>query len=948
MTTQTIRARADYLDDSREKTARQPLPVLDIAVGFVIFALALALRYWYVFQEPHINVASVSDASEFLRNTQAMLNLAALPTTFLPDAVNALTSANASPEQLAQIKQSLSPLKGLYISGPIIPLCIAFTYLVSMTPFSFANCTPPLVGNIIVSALTCVFFALTANHAFDKKTGALTGILCAIYPAFIINSARLYCETLAAFLLSVVCYLTVRAFAKELSAKDTAISAILTGMFAACLQFTRSITVFISLALIPIMLLQQGLRKGLLALPLFLFGFALIALPWLGLQQLTFGSAGLVVDRVGHYNFFMGNHVDGAGFVSFPYEDGTDVEKRSLPQLAKEAISRSPSRWLHLMLQDKPLRLFKMPWNDFRAPLGPIDFRWQSIIHQLILLLASIGGVLALVVGAAATDKRGMGMLLRRTNPVTPAKIFLLSIIALHCAYLFFITVPRYNLTVMPVIIIFAAAGLTGLVALARERGGFTTTLGIIVSGLFLFAVASIPLAAFVQLFGAKQVFACLVLQCTLKFFAIASLAFCLWQSISTFTAEAKRTGSVAPPRAGALLGRGLVVGLFGVAVLTLVLPARGHGRWDEWQAPLTAGRSAEQRLVLPQRISSDLANQARSIYLLVDTNSADSAQGLRIKVNGQALDAPVIAGNSLIDQNDFTMFMNIPTGGFMREGEWIFRCLTAPSGIQNADLRQWFIVPVPAELVAGKKEVTVDIVSNRGDEAAPIVFGNYGSKLGKSVIPGVNVYSWEKTFFGVENDRGFCDTRYDARLTDDQSVPQLKDLSGALGMQSGRFNIRLLVDTPEQSQKVVTTPQQIAAVTAGELRLSKLLPPSKVTMDTLPAFGPDDWWLVRVRGEARRRTGNGHVAFDVKASDGSTFYQSPWAGTLSVGQNWRTFDMAVPIMPGKLKNMATSSISCQLTAKDGDVPSDTELQNVQMELLQLPTNPIARGYEVF
>jgi hypothetical protein len=946
MTTQTQRARQDY--DILSKPQRK-WPVLEATALTVIFALALALRYWFVFLAPHINIASVSDASEFLRNAEAMLNLRSLPTTFLPEAWQALTSGTATPEQLAQLKQQLSPLQGLYISGPIIPIFFAATYVMAFTQFSFANCTPPLVGNIILSALTCVFFALTAGYAFDKKTGFLAGLLCAFYPALIINSGRLYCETLAAFLLSVVCFFTVRGFSKELSVKDTVLSAFLNGIFAAFLQFSRSITVFVSLALLPIVLFQQGLRKGLLALPLFLFGFALIALPWLGLQQLTFGSAGLVVDRVGNYNFFMGNHVDGAGFVSFPYEDGAGIEKRPLTQLAKEAVSRSPSRWLHLMLQDKPLRLFKMPWNDFRMPLGPIDFRWQAIIHQILLLLAAIAVPLAFVTSGGATAQGGNRQpLLRPTNAVTPAKIFLLSIVALHLAYLFFITVPRYNLTVVPIVLIFAAAGVTGLVGLVLQRGGAATAVGIVLSAVLLFAISNIPLAAFVQLLGARQVVLALTLQCTLKFFALSSLAFCLWQSVSTFSAEAKRTQSIAPSRAGMFIGRFAVGTMFLVAVATLVVPARANGRWDEWAAPLTAGRTAEQHLVLPARIVLDLAEEARTAYLLVDTDDAQSAQSLRIKVNGHTLDAPVVAGNSLVDQQDFGMYINLPGGGFMREGERIFDCLTAPSGISNADLRQWFFVPVPTQVLSGQKDVVVNIANAREEEdTAPVVYGNYSSKRGKSVIPGIDKYSWEKTFFGVENQRGFCDTRYDTKLADDSSVPQTKDMSGTLGLQSGRYNVRLLVDRADRT-KLISVPQLVETTPVGDARLSKSLPPFAITTTAMPFFDDTDYWFVRVRGEARRVSGAGDVSMSVKASDGNNFYQSPWTGTLPVGQSWRKFDSAVPVAPGKLKDMQPTAITCTMTAKDLGVAADTEFKNVQMEIWHLPNNPLTPGYEVF
>ena len=117
----------------------------------------------------------------------------------------------------------------------------------------------PVFSQCLISALTCLFIGLTASRTFSKGTGYIAALLAAVYPAFILNSGRLYSETFAAFLLSVLCYLTVRNLHDQCDTAEMFRSSIVLGFTAACLQFTRSVMVVLTIVLIPITLWQQGL-----------------------------------------------------------------------------------------------------------------------------------------------------------------------------------------------------------------------------------------------------------------------------------------------------------------------------------------------------------------------------------------------------------------------------------------------------------------------------------------------------------------------------------------------------------------------------------------------------------------------------------------------------------------------------------------------------------------
>ncbi len=90
----------------------------------------------------------------------------------------------------------------------------------------------------------------------------------------------------------------------------------------------------------------------------------LVLIPWLFAQKAIFNKASLVVDRVGNYNLFVGTRPDISGWLSYPYPDGTGVEKRSAISVLAANVKQSPSRFAKLML-DKPYRLGKISRNDF-------------------------------------------------------------------------------------------------------------------------------------------------------------------------------------------------------------------------------------------------------------------------------------------------------------------------------------------------------------------------------------------------------------------------------------------------------------------------------------------------------------------------------------------------------------------------------------------------------
>src|SRR5262249_48186724 len=155
------------------------------------------IRIWFNFFASHVNCYASCDASEYLRNAVALGQfLAQLPVVF-KDALACL-AGSASPQAAESVRSFVTPLNDFYISGPVFPAFLLGCFLLTGTPPGTDAWMAPLAVQSLLSAFTCIFIALAAEHAFERKVGYAAGIMSVIYPAFIVNSGRLYTETFAA------------------------------------------------------------------------------------------------------------------------------------------------------------------------------------------------------------------------------------------------------------------------------------------------------------------------------------------------------------------------------------------------------------------------------------------------------------------------------------------------------------------------------------------------------------------------------------------------------------------------------------------------------------------------------------------------------------------------------------------------------------------------------
>lgn len=863
-----------------------------------VYLLALSIRFWFNFQTPHINAYGACDASEYLRNATVLNSLRSLTPSFWQDTLACLFGQS---NQAAQdsVRASLACLNELKISSPVFPCFLLAVFQLAGMPFDAGNWMLMLAAQSFISALTCVLIAHTAYLVWDRKIGFTAGLLSAIYPGFIVNSGRLYSETFAVFLMSLLVWLAVKDFHTHKATNQNkfawAACQILKGATAICLQLTRSIMIVLTAALIPITILtywRSNKAKAAAAIALMVLGCASIAVPWLALQKLAFGTSTLVVDRVGHYNFFTGNNVETQGWLSVPYPDGRGIEKKSLFSLWQEEFKKSPSGWLRLM-QDKLPRLLKFPWNDFRTPIGPFSACQQITIHQIILLLSTIGIALSL-----------FGNVLQRSNRIQlVARLAIFSLAAYQLVYCFFITVPRYNIAIMPLIAMFAAAGLLSLIRLTKNTQSRKTAISVTA-----FAAAfSISQGDFSPI-TIPPIFLILTKAILLFAFVIA-----LWQATHWLDE-------------GKLKARILLIVLTAICFVPVCLPVRAHGRMFEWQQTIT-NTSIRQIIELTKEDLSNL--QSKNCYLLIDADGQDQLlNNASISINGKHLAGPFIP--SLAFANDLSHVVPVGVNTFAFEQEYIFDCLTKEAVTSNANLRQWFLLPIPRSILSQSgTQLKVEITA----KDKPLTFyGSLPSHKNIVKIPSLTRYSWEKAFYGVENTHGLTDTRYDQSI----KLPHLK----------GRMlNIFLLSDdVPNGQDQVVSLTSKTSAGDDVELKL--------------PEYDNDEIWLIRLTGEAHGNQSQAETTLSIQCRDknSTTTYQSPWCQRLlSPGKNWHKFDCIFPLKPSTLPGTAVRlhgrflGRSTLLAHKIGqqDTPP-AEVRNLTAQVLHFPTIPAEGNYKLY
>lgn len=801
--------------------------------ALAIFLIALLVRLWFNFGTEHVNAFNNADASEYLRYATALSKLNWLHPVYGPE------------------------WKEFVISGPAFPFALWLFNFLSFQPYSAANFITPLILQSIVSAGICSFSYLTALRLFGKNPATFTAIASVIYPAFIVNSGRLYSEVFATFLLSVALWLYASAQRQPVNQKLKQAPSWLIyfalGITVTLLQLTRSAMLLFSVFTAGFVLLAplfesqnialengtgrsrtQQIKRGATHLAAFLLGFAMVTAPWLVFEKSAFNRTNLVVDRTGNYNLFIGTATKIQGFLSYPYPDGAGIQAKSFGTLIKEAYRERPGAFVKLML-DKPARLFKFPWNDYRTPIGPIGFNLQVLLHEFLILMAVVG----LCLGFATSN----GFL---ASNLLAGRLYLLFAFLLNLPYLAFITVPRYNLMAMPVLIIFAGVGFCTLLKLVEQVPKSTATstanegsakerlieaaksqtadeieapelslrekIDLILpqlatmSTVFLFVYLRDDLRPDAIFAGSTPLSIYLVQASPISRGIISGIA-----GIILFASLYLCISKLASVRDGRLARTITVLCAAGLLPL-LFLPQRSNGRFGEAilnVSPLAGGKSQMINGSIP--LGDETVGAQDQLYLLIDSDKAQILdRQIKVKAGDTEVKTAPIPGLAALD--DWNYLKVRPDGTAYLDGTYIFDCMTQTGDMTNLDVRQWYLLPLPPDVVQKansdkRLDLTLAIEPPDREQNQPVTF--FGKDKGK-LGPALALYSWEKAFYGVENDHGLTDSRMDERYSRCQPISWEALVDGRSEKLEGiDLNIHLLKVTAPAKQELTDLQNQ-------------------------------------------------------------------------------------------------------------------------------------------
>lgn len=931
--------------DERDEGKRGVLSALGLTT-FFIFLAALAVRLWFSFFDGHETIIWSCDASEYLRCAKSLSAVLTDASGHIPEIFLYLLGALPAAES-GTIEQIFAPIKGLATqAGPTFPAFLIFSYLVTGSPISAEYSQSPVLIQCILTSVSCALIAYIGTKCWNLKVGATAGILAIIYPGFIVNSLRLYSESYATFWLLV----SLAIFTKIHFSKNSKLSIFL-GFAMGVLQGARSALVLMSGWILATLSVFSGKSQAVKIIPLTIAGILIAVIPCMVLQNLSIGKSSFVQNRVGHYNIFVGLDVNSQGWLSYPYPDGSGIEKENFLGLIKRRYDESHSRFTKLLM-DKPIRLFKFPWNDFRTPVGIFGIQSQVIIHQICLLLAAIGVCASMVWKKEESEE-------------FKARLTLLGIFALHAAYFFFITVPRYGLTAMPIMLLFAGAGLCYLAQLIRSKQKDKLPLNGILLGI---SAGLVVLGTRFDFLGLLSQIICptpeniFYLVATTVLFKLAIIS---WFFIQLFVCV-KHLGA---------LPKWVTVALALLVIPFVSLPLRAHGRILEWHTNLNRNSAPViSSISIPENSKSTiLGNQC---YLMIDLdNWSDASQKLKVKLNGKNVKA------NFMPLMPFAQNFDDPKSvGKQKyyECENIYKSVLNACGGLNLDIRQWFILPLNEEIAASifeneeSPKLNLELTGN--EETGLNLYGSYPQHNEYQYIPSVTRYSWEKCLYGVENESGFTDSRFDEKYFFKQNFDS-KDLSNLPGIQTGSYNVRLLVAKGSSLPQLAKT----GTVTRSPIESSSILDNKIIETSTLPFYNDDTIWNVTFNGTIESKidqTINFPVNVDaiVKSKKGETIYHSPWVPTsvqLTPGIN--EFNFSLPIKPSKI-GMPNS---IQLSISRGGVADSTQYfgtfykpeskignlsrasfekeirtklrwKSTSIEIKELTQYPIALGFEIF
>lgn len=772
--------------DNQKQGGKRRVPFWShLSVAVFLVAAALILRFSFL-KTPQLPV--VWDAAGY--HIQAK--------TFL----NAFRNISDGPVFQKEFRRAYDMAS---FKGEVYPLFLTLVYSLGDVDAPFAR-----LIQAVLDSLMCMLVYLISWQVFRRQTiGIAAGLICVVYLPFVFSVGRLLTETLGIFLLVLTVWLLYLGITRR-GWGFFFLGGLLTALVMVCRTTFQYIVPFVILGLVCA-LKGDNWKKKLTLLFVYLFGVVIFIGPRLYYTGKIYDTCLLSGSWQNGEAVFSGVHPANQGFQaeSLPRSQELEEVVRSRPGSPRIqqsdyyrayilTVLRQPFHSLSI-IAGKGFSFWKRPYNDFMQTfLIPwLGFTW---FHRVIFILALFGIPLSF-----------------RSWP--RSSLLLAVLLYLSSMALLADLEIRYALPVMPFLSILAACCLYFLILIIRQivrrkhPGGYV--IPVLICGLlfYLSRLLTIPfLKDHIPFWGTDTAH------------IIHEIIICLfWLSLIALVYKSGRT--IFPPRFCWLLA------CFPVAVMAICVRSYSsiNPYWHEWAVRLSEpGRKVRQVIELPPDI-----DRYRRVELKIDMLSGGG--------NGYDLDISV----------DGTPIRRYQRGLTMDWDHYIRTRRGFPIYLKYhrrklGDLKQWFTVLIPKELLKGKERIAVDITLSAisGGEGDYVdIYGDYlpadnplwyeGPALDRNRTT-LSAYKyavedewriWEKTEIPTPAECLFYNG----------SRWQKDDLSSSPGRQDGRYRIFLTYSRrrgPEKEMPREVSPEDIitkrVAVPAHRRQVWMLYPEQK------------------------------------------------------------------------------------------------------------------------
>lgn len=359
----------------------------------------------------------------------------------------------------------------VFYQAPLYPYLLGVLYSVAGASLTLVRIAQALAG-----AASCVLVAFAGFRFFGRREGWTAGALLAFYPPAIFFDGEIQKASFDLLFASSLLFLLARL--RDKPARGVALAAgVIAGLFA--LNRENALLLLPLVAAWIIFATEAGRKRGRSLAILFVAG-ALCALLPVALRNRAVGGEALLTTSQLGTNFYIGNHEGadgryqplrpGRGSARYEREDATELAETAMGRRlspaevsdywlgrALEFVRDEPAQWMRLMGR----KVFLL-WNR-REIVDTTSIEAAADFSVLLRVLSGLHhfGVLATLAAA------GIWLTRHRRRDLVVLDLLLAGWSA---AVVAFYVLGRYRYPMVPVLALFAGAGLAGLLAASRTR----------------------------------------------------------------------------------------------------------------------------------------------------------------------------------------------------------------------------------------------------------------------------------------------------------------------------------------------------------------------------------------------------------------------------------------------------------------------------------------------